>query len=941
MEGKIRSISEAVSFAMNGDNDGYNYLYEKTWKNKYYVALKYMKNDEDAADVLQDAYMRAFQNLSMLNDPAKFEGWLGMIVANTAKNKLRAKNPVLFSEMDQDNGEGDIVEFQDLLVEERADFNPEERYSKVETAELVNELLGSLPEDQKICMIMFYLEGQSLEEIATALECSKNTVASRLNYGRKKIKAKGEELEKRGYKLYGVSPIVLLVLLLRAERHTSLYGAAAATTAAAGTTAAVSTAEGTAAAGSAVSGTAVGSTVGGVAGSTVGDLTAGELIDSIAAGQAGSVISGATAGGAATTAGTVVGATVAGGTVAGMVAGEVIDGVVAAQTGAAEAAAAEMGGAIAGEGAGSAVGTVAGESAQAGAGIVGSSISQSGAGAIGNMSAQAGASVQAGSAAGATNGATAGGAIGSGSAAGGSSSSSIAGKAVGETVKKGASGAAKKGFLSTVAGKTVAAIAGVAVVGGLVAGTIVLTNKDKDKDREELTTVVTEVVSTEDVTEIGSTDVTAEVVSSEEPTTEVAGNILSEDCQAVIDDISNNAMMNYQSDGFSLRMDYILIYGYDSVQYNTVLDDRRNRVYYKGYADSGIDNMYKKDDYTYVLTIHDAIDGYEAGEVEADGKDWDKYVYEEVAGKLNGTYYIYLPGTPKSQLPEEVLEQYEVFLALTVDRGEGVCLTVEDDQKEFFRFDDEKNEDVSIKYLVFNADTKMAFLIFDPENEEENTEESTESNTNTSSETATEVATEASSGEKYSDGPWKEAYVELINTFEAAHSDVGTSYNLIYVNDDDIPEIMLQYDYDTIQTGINGELYTFHDGQAVFLGKCAGEGKVSTNYYPRNNYIEAGGGSSDAGARWSSSVWRISETGDQIDEVSIVSAQYDVTKYHTVWDAGDDVLPYGEYYCWLYTKGTGYVKIDPESIRKQKEEYGQPSNLFGDMKYDDIMEILK
>ena len=120
MEGKIRSISEAVSFAMNGDNDGYNYLYEKTWKNKYYVALKYMKNDEDAADVLQDAYMKAFQNLSMLNDPAKFEGWLGMIVANTAKNKLRVKNPVLFSEMDQDNGEGDIVEFQDLLIEERA-----------------------------------------------------------------------------------------------------------------------------------------------------------------------------------------------------------------------------------------------------------------------------------------------------------------------------------------------------------------------------------------------------------------------------------------------------------------------------------------------------------------------------------------------------------------------------------------------------------------------------------------------------------------------------------------------------------------------------------------------------------------------------------------------------------------------------------------------------
>ncbi len=809
MEGKIRSISEAVSFAMNGDNDGYNYLYEKTWKNKYYVALKYMKNDEDAADVLQDAYMRAFQNLSMLNDPAKFEGWLGMIVANTAKNKLRAKNPVLFSEMDQDNGEGDIVEFQDLLVEERDDFNPEERYSKVETAELVNELLGSLPEDQKICMIMFYLEGQSLEEIATALECSKNTVASRLNYGRKKIKAKGEELEKRGYKLYGVSPIVLLVLLLRAERHTSLYGGAAATTAAAGTTAAVSTAEGTAAAGSAVSGTAVGSTVSGAAGSAVGDLTAGELIDSMAAGQAGSAIGGATAGGA----------------------------------------------------------------------------------------------------------------TGSGSAAGGSPSSSIAGKAVCETVKKGASGAAKKGFLSTVAGKTVAAIAGVAVVGGLVAGTIVLTNKDKDKDKEELTTVVTEVVSTEDVTEIGSTDVTTEVVSSEEPTTEVAGNILSEDCQAVIDDISNNAMMNYQSDGFSLRMDYILIYGYDSVQYNTVLDDRRNRVYYKGYADSGIENMYKKDDHTYVLTINDAIDGYEAGEVEADGKDWDKYVYEEVAGKLNGTYYIYLPGSPKSQLPEEVLEQYEVFLALTVDRGEGVCLTVEDDQKEFFRFDDGKNEDVSIKYLVFNADTKMAFLIFDPENEEENTEDSTESGTDNTTEEisvdTTEAGTEASSGsglvvgdkstyaDNLEDTGWCQAYLDKLGSdfkkdfyfvYESGSTnnitlrdDTEFKYDLVFINDDQIPEMVISGKNSLGEIYISVFAFQGDDMTAKKIGTSMFQYRTSVDYVPFKNIISTG-----------------------------------------------DFTTFGESETDCY----GMTEDGTNLVRVEKVNYGGMKNLSGTMDKDEIVELL-
>ncbi len=222
----FNNIAEAVQAALTGSNEGFNYLYDRTYKNKYYVALKYMKNEDAAADVLQDSYMKAFQNLSMLQDHSKFEGWLGMIVANTAKNYLKKNNPVLFSEMDQETGDGDMIEYQDLLIEERRDFNPEEHYSKQEASELVNELLDSLSPEQKICMIMFYLEGQTVEEISTALECNKNTVLSRLNYGRKKIKAKGDELEKKGYKLYSVSPVALLAILLSFEKKNTIAGSA-------------------------------------------------------------------------------------------------------------------------------------------------------------------------------------------------------------------------------------------------------------------------------------------------------------------------------------------------------------------------------------------------------------------------------------------------------------------------------------------------------------------------------------------------------------------------------------------------------------------------------------------------------------------------------------------------------------------------------------------
>lgn len=61
--------------------------------------------------------------------------------------------------------------------------------------------------------------GESISEIAEALNCSENTVKSRLNYGRKNLKAKAEELQKKGYKLYSIAPTPLLVYLLMSEKQ--------------------------------------------------------------------------------------------------------------------------------------------------------------------------------------------------------------------------------------------------------------------------------------------------------------------------------------------------------------------------------------------------------------------------------------------------------------------------------------------------------------------------------------------------------------------------------------------------------------------------------------------------------------------------------------------------------------------------------------------------
>ena len=208
-------LKTAIAQAVKGDERGFAYLYEQTCQKKYYLALQYMKNKEAAEDVLQEAYLKAFQKLPTLQNPEAFEGWLGMIVANTAKNMLAKKNPMLFSELAVD-GEGEEYVYD--VEDDNPENQPELAYTQEETKELVHEMMDTLSEEQRMCILMFHIENISISEIARTMDCSENTVKSRLNYGRKNLKSKAEEMQKKGYRLYSVAPIPLLLYLLSTDQ---------------------------------------------------------------------------------------------------------------------------------------------------------------------------------------------------------------------------------------------------------------------------------------------------------------------------------------------------------------------------------------------------------------------------------------------------------------------------------------------------------------------------------------------------------------------------------------------------------------------------------------------------------------------------------------------------------------------------------------------------
>lgn len=136
-----------------------------------------MKDEHQAEDVLQEAYIKAFNNLNTLQNANKFEAWLHKIIYTTAmdvyrKRKRQTEHSINFSDYEGENETS--VEFED----DREEFKPEEQIDYQETQKAVLSFIDELSSPQRMAMVLFYYEQYSLKEIADVMECSVGTVKS-------------------------------------------------------------------------------------------------------------------------------------------------------------------------------------------------------------------------------------------------------------------------------------------------------------------------------------------------------------------------------------------------------------------------------------------------------------------------------------------------------------------------------------------------------------------------------------------------------------------------------------------------------------------------------------------------------------------------------------------------------------------------------------------
>ena len=209
-------IAELAAKARQGSREAFNELYCLTRDRAYFVAFTITRNEQDALDIVQDSYLKAWQSIGSLQKPEQFPAWLRQITGNTAKNFIKHHSPLLF--LQSDDATDDLF---DLQEERDDDYIPDAAMDTAETRQLIMNIVDDLPEDQRLCVLMYYYDEMSVGEIAAALDVPAGTVKNRLFAARQKISKGVERLERQGTKLYGAAPIPLMIWLLRGASATS------------------------------------------------------------------------------------------------------------------------------------------------------------------------------------------------------------------------------------------------------------------------------------------------------------------------------------------------------------------------------------------------------------------------------------------------------------------------------------------------------------------------------------------------------------------------------------------------------------------------------------------------------------------------------------------------------------------------------------------------
>lgn len=165
----------------SGSKEVFEAIVKRYMKDAYFIALGLVGNREDALELSQEAFYRAYRYRKLLRDGGKFFPWFYQILKNLCFSHLRRRK--VRKEQSLEEFEG-----QKIFSGQEGDFDPQVLQQRGEMQDKVWAAIGNLSNKHKEVIVLRHFRDLSYEQIAQMLFCNKGTVTSRLYYARKRLK---------------------------------------------------------------------------------------------------------------------------------------------------------------------------------------------------------------------------------------------------------------------------------------------------------------------------------------------------------------------------------------------------------------------------------------------------------------------------------------------------------------------------------------------------------------------------------------------------------------------------------------------------------------------------------------------------------------------------------------------------------------------------------
>jgi len=185
-----RTDEELVARAQGGDIDSFNQLIVRWERPIYALAYRVIGKEEDARDVCQDAFLRAYRALPGFKGQAKFSSWLYRIALNLCRDWIRHQRRAPVVQLPED------TEVTELAAARGPVESIEDLVARRELSAIVEEAMSELSEEQRTAIILKEYHGMTFQEIADMQGCPLSTVKTRLYQGlsllRRRLEQQGQ-----------------------------------------------------------------------------------------------------------------------------------------------------------------------------------------------------------------------------------------------------------------------------------------------------------------------------------------------------------------------------------------------------------------------------------------------------------------------------------------------------------------------------------------------------------------------------------------------------------------------------------------------------------------------------------------------------------------------------------------------------------------------------